>query len=42
MNSVVEITDMLGTDVYCASVAFKENQRMLEKPKGCFVKAVDE
>lgn len=40
MNSVVEITDMLGVDYYYVSVSFERNALLLEKPRGLFAKNI--
>lgn len=41
MNSVVEITDMLGIDHYYVSVAIVGNTLLLEKPKGMVAKNIE-
>lgn len=41
MNSVVEITDMLGVDYYYVLVEFEERALLLEKPKGMLAKNID-
>ncbi|MGG5370887.1 hypothetical protein [Enterococcus sp. AZ196] len=40
MNTMVEITDMLGVDYYYVAITFEENALLLEKPKGLFAKNI--
>lgn len=41
MNTIVEITDMLGIDYYYVSATFEGNKLVLKKPKGLFAKIVE-
>lgn len=41
MNTIVEITDMLGVDYYYVSATFEGNKLVLKKPEGVFTKMIE-